>query len=91
MTLCLQLEGVLNRTSPFSIWINGENMDVLQQEGQRQSQEFTNLEEKYSEMAHGVNSIFSNSMKVRRIQTLDTEIYIKAQTVELCGELLDDC
>ncbi|KAF3850124.1 hypothetical protein F7725_019843 [Dissostichus mawsoni] len=58
------LEGVLNRTSPFSIWINGENMDVLQQEGQRQSQEFTNLEEKYSEMAHGVNSIFSNSMKV---------------------------
>lgn len=59
-----QLEGVLNRTSPFSIWINGENMDVLQQEGQRQSQEFTNLEEKYSEMAHGVNSIFSNSMKV---------------------------
>ncbi|KAK5852715.1 hypothetical protein PBY51_006561 [Eleginops maclovinus] len=59
-----QLEGVLNRTSPFSIWINGENIDVLVQEGQRQSKEFTNLEEKYSEMAHGVNSIFSNSMKV---------------------------
>ncbi|XP_054474418.1 clusterin [Anoplopoma fimbria] len=59
-----QLEGVLNRTSPFSIWINGENIDVLEQEGQRQSNEFRNLEEKYTEMADGVDSIFSDSMKV---------------------------
>ncbi|TDH00616.1 hypothetical protein EPR50_G00190330 [Perca flavescens] len=59
-----QLEEVLNRTSPFSIWINGENIDVLQKEGQRQSKELRILEEKYSEMADGVDSIFSDSMKV---------------------------
>lgn len=59
-----QLEEVLNRTSPFSIWINGEKIDVLEQEGQRQSKEFKNLEEKYTEMADGVDSIFSDSMKV---------------------------
>ncbi|XP_030261896.1 clusterin isoform X2 [Sparus aurata] len=59
-----QLEDVLNRTSPFSIWINGEKIDVLEQEGQRQSKEFRNLEEKYTEMADGVDSIFTDSMKV---------------------------
>ncbi|XP_041831730.1 clusterin [Melanotaenia boesemani] len=59
-----QLEDVLNRTSPFSIWINGERIDTLEQEGQRQNKEFKNLEEKYTEMAHGVDSIFSDSMKV---------------------------
>lgn len=59
-----QLEEVLNRTSPFSIWINGEKIDDLQQEGQRQSKEFKNLEEKYTVMADGVDAIFSDSMKV---------------------------
>ncbi|XP_014832717.1 PREDICTED: clusterin [Poecilia mexicana] len=59
-----QLEDVLNRTSPFSIWINGERIDSLEQEGQRQNKEFRNLEERYSEMADGVDSIFSDSMKV---------------------------
>ncbi|KAA8583002.1 hypothetical protein FQN60_015548 [Etheostoma spectabile] len=58
-----QLEEVLNRSSPFSIWINGEKIDVMQQEGQRQSKEFRNLEEKYSEMADGVDNIFTDSMK----------------------------
>ncbi|XP_072218255.1 clusterin [Leuresthes tenuis] len=59
-----QLEDVLNRTSPFSIWINGERIDTLEQEGQRQNKEFVNLEETYTEMAAGVDSIFSDSMKV---------------------------
>lgn len=59
-----QLEDVLNRTSPFSIWINGEKIDVLEREGQRQSKEFKNLEEKYTVMADGVDSIFTDSMKV---------------------------
>ncbi|XP_037100904.1 clusterin [Syngnathus acus] len=59
-----QLEDLLNRTSPFSIWINGERMDTLEQEGQRQSKEFKELENKYSEMADGVDGIFSDSMKV---------------------------
>lgn len=59
-----QLEDILNRTSPFSIWINGENINVLEQEGKRQNQEFKNLEEKFSVMSDGVDDIFSNSMKV---------------------------
>ncbi|KAM7395118.1 hypothetical protein PAMA_006728 [Pampus argenteus] len=59
-----QLEDVLNRTSPFSIWINGEKIDVLEQEGQRQNKEFRDLEDKYIEMADGVDSIISDSMKV---------------------------
>lgn len=61
----LQLEDVLNRTHPFSIWINGEKIDTLEQEGQRQKKEFSQLEEKYAEMADGVDSIFSDSMKVQ--------------------------
>lgn len=60
----LQLEDVLNRTHPFSIWINGEKVDTLQQQGKRQKEEFSQLEEKYAEMADGVDSIFSDSMKV---------------------------
>ncbi|CAB1340279.1 unnamed protein product [Coregonus sp. 'balchen'] len=59
-----QLEEVLNRTSPFSIWINGENMDVLEREDQEQSQRFQNLEERYSDVADGVDSIFMDSMRV---------------------------
>ncbi|XP_044025239.1 clusterin [Siniperca chuatsi] len=59
-----QLEDVLNRTSPFSIWINGKKIDVLEQEGQRQTTEFKNLEEKYTVMADGVENIFTDSMKV---------------------------
>lgn len=59
-----QLEDVLNKTSPFSIWINGERIDTLEQEGQRQTKEFKDLEDKYSEMEHGVDNIFSDSMKV---------------------------
>lgn len=62
-----QLEEVLNRTSPFSIWINGEKIDTLQQEGQRQNKEFKNLEERYTEMADGVDSIFTDSMKVAHV------------------------
>lgn len=60
----VQLEDVLNRTHPFSIWINGQKIDTLEQEGQRQKKEFSDLEEKYAEMADGVDSIFSDSMKV---------------------------
>ncbi|KAI3364140.1 hypothetical protein L3Q82_010955 [Scortum barcoo] len=59
-----QLEEVLNRTSPFSIWINGEKLDFLEHEGQKQNKEFKNLEERYTEMADGVDSIFTDSMKV---------------------------
>lgn len=60
----LQLEDVLNHTHPFSIWINGEKIDTLERAGQRQKEEFSQLEEKYAEMADGVDNIFSDSMKV---------------------------
>lgn len=66
---CLQLEDVLNRTHPFSIWINGKKINTLEQEDQRQKKEFSHLEEKYAEMADGVDSIFSDSMKVKKTQT----------------------
>lgn len=59
-----QLEEVLNRTSPFSIFINGQNIDTLMQEGRRQNKELKDLEERYTEMEGGVDSIFSDSMKV---------------------------
>ncbi|XP_036405725.1 clusterin [Megalops cyprinoides] len=59
-----QLEEVLNRSSPFSIWINGENIDVLERQDQEQNQRFQDLEERYSEVADGVDSIFLDSMKV---------------------------
>ncbi|XP_028808797.1 clusterin [Denticeps clupeoides] len=59
-----QLEEVLNHTSPISIWINGENIDMLEKEDQQQAQRFQDLEERYSEVAEGVDSIFLDSMKV---------------------------
>ncbi|TNN60648.1 Clusterin [Liparis tanakae] len=59
-----QLEEVLNRTSPFSIWINGENTEVLQQEGRRQRQEFDSLQEQFTEMTDVVDNMFSESLKV---------------------------
>ncbi|XP_010880875.2 clusterin [Esox lucius] len=59
-----QLEEVLNRTSPFSIWINGEKMEVLEREDQEQSQRFQNLEEHYSDVVDVVDSMFLDSMKV---------------------------
>ncbi|XP_028253835.1 clusterin isoform X2 [Parambassis ranga] len=59
-----QLEDVLNKTSPFSIWINGENIDSLMQQGQRQNREFKDLEQKYKQISDGVDSIFIDSVKV---------------------------
>ncbi|KAL2082474.1 hypothetical protein ACEWY4_022292 [Coilia grayii] len=59
-----RLEDVLNRTSPFSIWINGENIDTLTKEDQQQSREFHELEERYSDVSDGVDSIFRDSMHV---------------------------
>lgn len=58
------MEDILNRTSPISIWINGEKIDVLEQEDRRQKNQLKNLEDKYTVMADGVDSIFTDSMKV---------------------------
>lgn len=61
---CLQLEGVLNRTSPISIWINGQNIETLVDEDQQQTRRFQDLEERYTEVADGVDNIFTDSMRV---------------------------
>ncbi|XP_015208240.1 clusterin [Lepisosteus oculatus] len=59
-----QLEEILNRTSPISIWINGENIDSLLEEDKEQSKRFEDLEGRYTEVSDGVDSIFLDSMKV---------------------------
>lgn len=59
-----QLEEVLNRTSPMSIWINGQNIETLVDQDQKQTRDFEDLEERYTEVADGVDNIFANSMKV---------------------------
>ncbi|KAK9956757.1 hypothetical protein ABG768_014469 [Culter alburnus] len=59
-----QLEEVLNRTSPISIWINGQNIDTLVDEDKQQTRHFQDLEERYTEVADGVDNIFVDSMKV---------------------------
>lgn len=59
-----QLEDILNRTSPISIWINGQNIETLLDEDQQQTRRFQDLEERYTEVADGVDNIFMDSMKV---------------------------
>ncbi|XP_030201467.1 clusterin [Gadus morhua] len=71
-----QLDRVLNRTSPFSIWINGENVETLEKESERQNQRFHSLEDKYSEVEDGVDGIFSDSMKVfDHMRSLDPPLF----------------
>ncbi|XP_063079871.1 clusterin isoform X2 [Engraulis encrasicolus] len=59
-----RLEDVLNRTSPFSIWINGENADSLARQDQQQTREFHELEGRYGDVSDGVESVFRDSMRV---------------------------
>lgn len=71
-----QLDSVLNRTSPFSIWINGENVDVLEKKGEKQNRLFQNLEDRYSTVEDGVDDIFFNSMKVfDHMRSLDPPLF----------------
>nr|XP_033794384.1 clusterin [Geotrypetes seraphini] len=58
-----RFEGFLNRSSPFSIWVNGERLDTLTEEDKQQEERFEDLEESYSIMDDGIDSIFQNSMK----------------------------
>ncbi|XP_051511132.1 clusterin-like [Myxocyprinus asiaticus] len=59
-----QLEEVLNRSSPISIWINGQNIESLVDQDQKQTKHFQDLEERYTEVADGVDHIFMDSMRV---------------------------
>ncbi|XP_056284360.1 clusterin [Pseudoliparis swirei] len=70
-----QLEELLNRTSPFSIWINGENTGVLEQEGQRQRKVFNSLQEQFTEMTDVVDNLFSESLKVANHVHFSTPVF----------------
>ncbi len=48
----------------MSIWINGQNIETLLDEDQQQTRRFQDLEERYTEVADGVDNIFMDSMKV---------------------------
>uniref|UniRef100_H3AKI2 Clusterin n=1 Tax=Latimeria chalumnae TaxID=7897 RepID=H3AKI2_LATCH len=59
-----QLEEYLNRTSPFSIWVNGERIDSLLEEGEQQGKRLEDLEERYTVVEDGVDDIFQGGMSV---------------------------
>lgn len=59
-----QLEEILNRTSPISIFINGQSIETLLSEDQQQTRHFQDLEESYTEVSDGVENIFMDSLKV---------------------------
>lgn len=59
-----QLEELLNRSSPFSIWVNGERIDALLDREQRQERRFEDLEERFGLMEDGVEDIFQDSTQL---------------------------
>ncbi|KAJ6661206.1 hypothetical protein lerEdw1_015343 [Lerista edwardsae] len=59
-----QLEEFLNRSSPFSIWINGERIDSLMDVDEQQGQQLDDLEERYAVVEEGVDDLFQRSMQV---------------------------
>lgn len=59
-----QLEEFLNRSSPFSIWVNGERVDALLERGQRQERRLEELEEGFGLLEDGVDDLFQDSTRV---------------------------
>ncbi|NXC22350.1 CLUS protein, partial [Corythaeola cristata] len=59
-----QLEEFLNRSSPFSIWVNGERIDSLLERDQRQERQLEDLEERFGLLEDGVDDIFQDSTQV---------------------------
>ncbi|NXX75052.1 CLUS protein, partial [Urocolius indicus] len=59
-----QLEEFLNRSSPFSIWVNGERIDSLLERDQRQEKQFEDLEERFGLLEDEVDDIFQDSTQV---------------------------
>ncbi|XP_035170062.1 clusterin, partial [Oxyura jamaicensis] len=61
---CWQLEEFLNRSSPFSIWVNGERVDALLEREQRQERRREELEESFGLLEDGVDDLFQDSMRL---------------------------
>lgn len=58
---CRQLEEFLNRSSPFSVWINGERVDTLMDEDEEQGWRLEDLEERYGLVDDLVDDLFQKS------------------------------
>ncbi|XP_069831835.1 clusterin isoform X2 [Dendropsophus ebraccatus] len=58
-----QFEDFLNRTSPFSIYINGEKIDTLTKQDEQQHMRLEDLEDGYSIMEDSVDELFQDSIK----------------------------
>ncbi|XP_072263355.1 clusterin isoform X1 [Pyxicephalus adspersus] len=58
-----QLEDFLNRTSPFSIWVNGEKIDTLNKQDEQQHMTLEDLEGGYSIVEDSVHELFHDSVK----------------------------
>ncbi|XP_026527323.1 clusterin [Notechis scutatus] len=59
-----QLEEFLNRSSPFSIWVNGERIDSLMDVDEEQGRKLDDLEERYGLVEDGVDDLFQESSQV---------------------------
>nr|AFN21430.1 clusterin preproprotein [Bufo gargarizans] len=58
-----QFEDFLNRSSPFSIFINGEKVDALSKQDEQQHMTLEDLEDGYSIVEDSVDELFQESMK----------------------------
>ncbi|KAM3930795.1 clusterin isoform 2-T2 [Leptodactylus fuscus] len=58
-----QFEDFLNRTSPFSIFINGEKVDTLSRQDEQQHMTLEDLEDGYSIVEDSVDELFQDSIK----------------------------
>uniref|UniRef100_A0A8D0L7L0 Clusterin n=1 Tax=Sphenodon punctatus TaxID=8508 RepID=A0A8D0L7L0_SPHPU len=58
-----QLEEFLNRSSPVSIWLNGDRMDSLLEEDAEQDRRLEDLEERYGLVEGGVDDLFQESTR----------------------------
>ncbi|KAJ7341393.1 hypothetical protein JRQ81_005441 [Phrynocephalus forsythii] len=56
-----QLEEFLNRSSPVSIWLDGERIDSLMDTDEEQGRRLDDLEERYSLVEDGVDELFQES------------------------------
>ncbi|XP_063771081.1 clusterin isoform X2 [Pseudophryne corroboree] len=58
-----QFEDFLNRSSPFSVWVNGEKIDTLTKLDEQQHMTLEDLEDGYSIVEDSVDELFQDSIK----------------------------
>ncbi|XP_068433861.1 clusterin [Clinocottus analis] len=70
-----QLEKVLNRTSPYSIWINQPTTDVLERLGQQQGKELKNLEDQFTKISDEVANLIAQSKKMSELAQFHPPVF----------------